>query len=224
MRFSIVASAAVAALVGFGGTLAIVVQATQRLGATPAQTSSWVASLCLGMAWTSAYLSVRYRMPIVTAWSLAGAVLIAAAPPGIGMSDAVGAFMLAAALMILAGLVPALGQAIARLPASIAGGMLAGLVLRFVLAAFQAAQADPALVLPLLALFLIARRAHAASAPLVVLAAGLLLAWFEGYGLPVPDASLSTLAGMPSPASTGTEKEGGIQAKVDSEASGPGSP
>ena len=197
LRFSVIASALVAAVVGFGGTLAIIVEATQHLGATPAQTSSWVASLCLGLAFTSALLSFRYRMPAVTAWSLAGAVLIASAPPGIGMGDAIGAFMLAAVLTVLAGLVPALGNAIARLPASVAGGMLAGLLLRFALGVFQAAETAPGLVLPLIAVFLVSRLFHPASAPLVVIAASVPLALAEGYALPVPTASLSTLTWIP---------------------------
>ena len=132
MRFSIVAAALVAVLVGFGGTLAVIVQAAGHLGATPGQTASWVAALCLAIACTSIFLSLRYRMPIVTAWSLAGAVLIAAAPPEIDLPAATGAFLASAALTIVAGLVPALGGTIARLPASIAGAMLAGLLLRFV--------------------------------------------------------------------------------------------
>jgi benzoate membrane transport protein len=202
LQFSVIASALVAAVVGFGGTLAIIVEATRRLDATPAQTSSWVAALCLGMAVTSACLSLRYRMPIVTAWSLAGAVLIAAAPPGTSMNEAVGAFMLAAALTVLAGVVPALGDAIARLPTSVAGGMLAGLLLRFALGLFQAAQTAPTLVLPLLGVFLLARLLHPASAPLVVIAAAVPIAWAEGYALPAPSASLSTLAWMPPAFST----------------------
>ena len=193
MRFSVIASALVAAVVGFGGTLAIVVEASRHVGATPAQTSSWVAVLCLGMAFTSIFLSVRYRMPIVTAWSLAGAVLIASAPQGIGMSDAVGAFLLSAVLMVLAGAVPVLGNLIARLPPTVAGGMLAGLLLHFVFAGFAAAQTAPALVLPLLGVFLLARLVHAASAPLVVIAASVPLALLEGYALPAPSAALSTL-------------------------------
>ena len=197
MRFSVIASALVAALVGFVGTLAVIVEAARRVGGTPEQISSWVAALCLGMAGTSAYLSVRYRMPIVTAWSLAGAVLIAAAPPGTGMGEAIGACMLVAVLMVLAGVIPALGRAIARLPASIAGGMLAGLVLRFALGLFQAVPTAPALVLPLLLVFLLGRLLHPASAPLVMMAAAVPIALSEGYDLPVPAASLSTLAWMP---------------------------
>ncbi len=197
MRFSVIASGVVAALVGFGGTLALVVEATRHLRATPAQTSSWVASLCLGMAVTSVLLSALYRMPLLTAWSLAGVVLIAVAPAGIGMSDAIGAFLFSGLLMVLAGAIPVLGRAIAQLPASIAGGMLAGLLLHFSIGAFQAAQEAPGLILPLFAVFLIARLLHAASAPLVVIAAAVPLALLEGYTLPIPDASISTLTWIP---------------------------
>lgn len=193
MQFSVIASALVAALVGFGATLAVILKAARHLGATPAQETSWVVALCLGIAWTSGLLSLRHRIPIVTAWSLAGAVLMSAAPPGLGMAEAVGAMLLAAGLTVLAGLVPALGTAIARLPASIAGGMLAGLLLRFVLELFAGAQAAPALVLPLLALFLVARVLHPASAALVVIVAVVPVAAWEGYRIPLPGGTLPSL-------------------------------
>ena len=197
LRFSIIASAIVAALVGFGSTITIIVEAARHLGATPAQISSWVAVVCLGMAATSAYLSLRYRMPIVTAWSLAGALLILAAPSGTSMGHAVGAFMVAALLTVLAGVVPVLGAAIARLPASIAGGMLAGLLLRFALGLFTGAQSAPALVLPLVGIFILARLFHPASAALVVIVLALPLAWTEGYAIPGMSASLPNLVWMP---------------------------
>ena len=112
------------------------------------------------------------------------------------MGEGIGAFVFAAGLMVLAGAVPAVGNAIARLPASVAGGMLAGLVLRFAVGLFGAAQSAPGLVLPLVGLFLVARLVHAASAPLVVIAASAPLALLEGYALPAPAASLSTLVWM----------------------------
>ena len=197
MRFSIIASALVATLVGFGGTLAIIVEATRHLGATPAQTSSWVAALCLGMAASSCYLSLRYRMPIVTAWSLAGALLIIAAPSSTSMGQAVGAFIFAGLLTVLSGVIPALGAAIGRLPASIAGGMLAGLLLHFALGLFAGAQTAPALVLPLVGIFMLARLLHPASAALVVIGLALPLAWVEGYPIPGVAASLPHFVWMP---------------------------
>ena len=184
MSLSAAASALVAALVGFGGTLAIIVAAARNLGADAAEVSSWIVALCGGIGLCSIVLSVRHRMPIVAAWSLAGAVLLAGIPPGTGMGAAVGAFLLLGLLMLLAGAVPVLGALVARLPPSIGAGMLAGLVLRFVAGLFMAAQAEPALVLPLLVVFALARMWHAASAPIVVLLLGLPLAWALGHALP----------------------------------------
>ncbi len=184
MRFSVFAAAIVAVVAGYGGTMAIVVAAAQNLGMDQAGASSWVGALCLGVGISSIVLSVMHRMPVVTAWSLAGAVLIAAMPHGTTMADAVPAFVLSGVLMMLSGLVPALGAAVARLPAALGAAMLAGLLLRFVLALFQAAQTEPWLVLPLLLAFLAMRRVHVASAPLIVIAAGLPLAAALGHPLP----------------------------------------
>lgn len=184
MRFSVFAAALVAVLVGFGGTLALVVAAARNLGADQVEIASWVGALCLGIGVSSIGLSLWHRQPVVTAWSLAGSVLLAGMPPGIGMGDAVGSFVVCGLLFVLSGAIPALGAAVARLPASIGAAMLAGLLLRFVLGPLQGLQAEPMLVAPLLLLFLLARLVHAASAPLVVIAAGLPLAWALGHQLP----------------------------------------
>ena len=191
MRFSIIAAASVAALVGFGGTLPVVVAAARNLGADGPEITSWVGALCLGIGVSSIVLSAWYRRPVVTAWSLAGAVLMAAMPTGTSMQQAVGAFLLSGLLTVLAGAVPWLGALVARLPASIGAAMLAGLLLRFVTALFQAGMAEPLLVLPLVALFLLVREVHAASAALAVIAAGFPLAAVTGHALPPPQFGLA---------------------------------
>ncbi len=193
MRLSIVTSAVVAALVGFGSTIAIIIAAAQAVGADPAQTSSWVAALCLSMAATSGYLSVRYRMPVVTAWSTPGAALIAASS-GISIHAAVGSFLLAGGLIVLAASVKPFGRLIERIPTSIAAAMLAGVLIRFVMAVFESAQGAPGLVLPLVGLFLLVRLFNPALAVLAVLFVGLGLAFGNGHAQPLPsDFSLSSL-------------------------------
>jgi benzoate membrane transport protein len=176
VRLSIVVSAVVAALVGFGGTLAIVVAAARAVGADAAQTSSWVTALCLAMAATSTVLSVRHRLPIITAWSTPGAALIATTS-GVGLPEAVGAFLLAGGLVLLTAWLRAVGDLVHRLPAAVASGMLGGVLLRFVVAPFESVVTTPVLVLPLLGLFLLARLASPSAAVLVVLVAGTALAW-----------------------------------------------
>jgi benzoate membrane transport protein len=193
MRLSIITSAVVAALVGFGSTIAIIIAAAQAVGADAAQTSSWVAALCLAMAATSGFLSVRYRMPVVTAWSTPGAALIAASS-GISIHAAVGSFLLAGGLIMLAALIKPFGRLIERIPTSIAAAMLAGVLIRFVMAVFESAQGAPALVLPLIGIFLIVRLFNPALAVLAVLLAGLGLAFGGGLAQPLSsNLSLSSL-------------------------------
>lgn len=194
MRWSVVVSAAVAALVGLGGTLAILVAAAQAVGADAAETSSWVSALCLATAVASFALSLRHRIPVVTAWSTPGAALIASMPGQVGFSAAIGAFVFAGALVLLTAAIRPLGRLIERIPGSIAGAMLAGILLRFVVAVFDSAQTLPALVLPLLALFLVVRLFTAAGAVLAVLAAGIGLAYALGLAPAWPGGpALSTL-------------------------------
>jgi benzoate membrane transport protein len=193
VRLSVIIAAVVAALVGFGGTLAIIVAAARAVGADAGQTSSWLAALCLAMAVTSPFLSWRHRIPVITAWSTPGAALVAASG-SIGLNAAVGAFFLAAALVVLTAAFRPIAALIERIPTSIAAAMLAGVLLRFVLAVLDMAQVSPELVLPLVGIFLLVRLASPAGAVLAVLAAGVALTFLLGLGGPLPaELRLSTL-------------------------------
>jgi len=178
-------AAAVATVIGFGGTVALIVQAGQTLGASPAQIISMVTALCLGIGLPGAVLSWRLKMPVVLAWSTPGAALLAASTLGLGWSTAVGAFVIAGLLMVLTGLVPALGRLAERIPAAIASAMLAGVLLPFCLKLFLVFPTDMALAAGLLAVFLIMRRVAAAWAlPAVLVAAFAVLALRGQVGLP----------------------------------------
>ncbi len=179
MRPSVVNAALVAVLVGFGSTIALVVSAAQAVGATEAQTASWLAMICLATAVSTAVLSVRYRIPTVAAWSTPGAALIVGTT-GIGMAEAAGAFLAAAGLIVLTAAVRPLGRLVERLPVAVAAAMLAGILLRFVLEVFVQAGVEPALVLPLVLLFLAVRAVSPSWAVIVVLVAGILLARILG--------------------------------------------
>jgi benzoate membrane transport protein len=190
-------SAATAALVatvaGVGGTLPIVLAAAQAVGATPAEASSWVAGLGLATAASALILSLRYRMPIITAWSTPGAALIASTAGVPSFRAAVGAFVLAAGLILLTAALRPLARRIERIPASIAAAMLGGILLRLVVAMIEQVPHQPLLVLSLIVLFLVARHVLPTLASLIVLAAGALLAWGLGLVQPIPPLGVSTL-------------------------------
>ena len=178
-------SAAMATVIGFGGTVALVVQAGQALGADAGQIGSMVTALCLGIGAPGALLSWRLKIPVVLAWSTPGAALLAASTLGLSWPTAIGAFIFAALLMILTGLIPALGRLAARIPAAVASAMLAGVLLPFVLRLFKVVPDETALVVGLIAVFLIFRRLWPTWAlPAVLAAAFVVLAMRGQLALP----------------------------------------
>jgi benzoate membrane transport protein len=207
--FSALIAGFVTVLVGFTSSVAIVFQAASAVGATPAQTASWLLALGLGMGATSIGLSLRYRTPIVTAWSTPGAALLATSLVGVPMGEAIGAFVLCGVLITLAGLTGWFERLMDRIPMSIAAAMLAGVLLRFGLNLFMAMQAQLALVLPMFLTFLLAKRwlpRYAVPLTLllgIALAALLGLLHFEAFtvslAVPVftmPVFSVATLIGV----------------------------
>jgi benzoate membrane transport protein len=184
-------AALVATVAGGGGTLPVVLAAAAAVGATEAQASSWVSGLSIAMALSGLFLSVRYRMPIITAWSTPGAALIASTSGVPGMGAAVGAFVLAAALILLTAAIRPLGRLIEKIPPSIAAAMLAGILLRLVVAMVEHVPSAAVLVLSLIALFLVARILAPTFASLIVLVAGTLLAVGLGLVKPIPPLGLS---------------------------------
>ena len=184
-------AALIATVAGFSGTLPVVLAAADAVGATPAQASSWVSGLGIATALSALWLSVRYRMPIITAWSTPGAALIASTSGVPGIAGAVGAFVLAAVLILLTAAIRPLGRLIEKIPPGIAAAMLAGILLRLVIAMVEHVPSAPLLVLPLIALFLVARILVPTLASLIVLIAGALLAVGLGLVKPMPALGLS---------------------------------
>ena len=150
----------VAVLVGFTSSVAIVFQAAQAFGATPAQITSWMWALGLGMGLCSLVPSLLLRKPVMIAWSTPGAAVLATAglAGGFSMGEAVGAFMVSALLITLAGVTGWFERVMSRIPMEIAAALLAGVLAQFGLQAFAAAQTALPLVLTMLLVYLLARR------------------------------------------------------------------
>ena len=167
----------VAALVGFASTFAVVLAGLEAVGATPAQAASGLLALCLGMGITGVALAVRWRLPVAVAWSTPGAVLLVSAGGAVHeFPAAVGAFLVAAALTVLAGLVRPLERAVAAIPVPLASGMLAGVLLPVCLAPVRAVVELPLLAVPtVLVWLLLTRVARRWAVPGAVVAAAVAL-------------------------------------------------
>ena len=172
----------VAVLVGFTSSVAIVFQAAQAFGATPAQITSWMWALGLGMGLCSLVPSLVLRKPVMVAWSTPGAAVLATAGAagGFSMGDAVGAFMVSAALITLAGATGWFERVMSRIPMEIAAALLAGVLARFGLQAFTAAQTALPLVLLMLVVYLVLRRLSARYAVVITLAVAVAYVALQG--------------------------------------------
>ncbi len=172
----------VAVLVGFTSSVAIVFQAAQSFGATPAQITSWIWALGLGMGLCSLVPSLLLRKPVMVAWSTPGAAVLATAGAAgsFSMGEAVGAFMVCSLLVILVGATRGLERVADRIPMEIASALLAGVLARFGIQAFAAAQTALPLVLLMVAAYLVARRMAARYAVVVTLVVGILWVLMTG--------------------------------------------
>jgi benzoate membrane transport protein len=157
VSLSAVVAGFVVVLVGFTSTGAVVFQAAQALGATQAQVNSWMWALGIGMGLSSILPSLYYKKPVLSAWSTPGAALIATTS-GIAMPEAVGAFIICALLIIIAGVTGWFERLMNRIPMAIASATLAGVLLRFGMDTFSSIKVAPAMVLSMIALYLIGRR------------------------------------------------------------------
>jgi len=211
LSLSAVVAGFVAVLVGFTSSVAIVFQAALALGATPAQTSSWMWALGLGMGITSLALSLWSRQPVLTAWSTPGAALIAATS-GIPMDQAIGAFLVCSALIVLFGLTGWFERLMDRIPLAVASALLAGVLARFGLDAVLTVRTAPLLVLAMALAYLLGKRWWPRYAVPGVLGAGVAVAALQGrmqlgavewaWAQPVwttPSFSLAALIGVALP-------------------------
>ncbi len=170
----------VAVLVGYTSSVVVVFQAAAALGATPAQTASWIWALGLGMGITSLGLSLWYRLPVLTAWSTPGAAVLVTAGVGVPMAEAVGAFLVSAALITLVGATGWFARAMHRLPVSLASALLAGVLVRFCFDAFGALGQHTLLVGAMFVAYLLGRRWWPRYAVPGVLLVGVALAAAQG--------------------------------------------
>lgn len=177
---SAIVAGLVAVVVSFGGTAVLMVQAGHTVGLDAARIGSWLGSICLALGLGGVWLSLRTRLPIVLAWSTPGAALLITALSGVPFAEAVGAFVVAAALALVCGLLGWVDPIARRIPPQIASAMLAGVLLNFGIGVFGAMGRQAALVVPMALAYLAFKRLAPRYAILAVLAIGLAAAALQG--------------------------------------------
>jgi benzoate membrane transport protein len=190
-----VSAGLLAAVVGYASSVPIVLAGFAAVGASPPEAASGLLVISLVMGVIGIGLSLRTRMPVTVAWSTPGAVLFVAtgAPDG-GFPVAVGAFIVAAVLIVVAGVWRSFGRAVAAIPAPLASAMLAGILLGLCLAPVRAVAALPLLALPIVVAWALSLRfARAYAVPIAVVVTAIMV----GIGTELPPTALA--ADWPAP-------------------------
>ncbi|MDC7698472.1 benzoate/H(+) symporter BenE family transporter [Vogesella indigofera] len=170
----------VTVLVGYTSSAAIIFEAARSAGASQAMIASWLMALGIAMGITCIGLSLRYKVPVVTAWSTPGAALLITSLSGVSMPEAIGAFVFSAALIVLAGVTGWFEKALNHIPLPMAAAMLAGILVKFGINVFGAMQTELALVLAMFVAYLLAKRLLPRYAIVLVLLLGCAIAVAQG--------------------------------------------
>lgn len=165
-----------AVLVSFTGPLAIFYQAAQAAQVDSATFASWVWGISIGAAVSGIALSWVLRIPVITAWSAPGTALLITLFPGLSLNEAVGAYLTAAAILLVIGLSGSFDRLMAHVPRGVASGMMAGILLPFGLNAFRSTGSLPLLAFGMIGAYLVFRRWAPRYSVMLLLAAGVLLA------------------------------------------------
>jgi len=180
--FSALVAGFVSVLVGFTSSVAVIFTATQNLHATPDETASWLWAIGIGMGSLSIAFSLIWRQPILIAWSTPGVAVVgaAAAAGNLTLHQAIGAFMVSAVLVILAGFSGGFERVMKRLPLPLASALLAGVLARFALDGFMCVPRNPLLVVTMAAVYVLGRRFQPRACVPLVLATGIAIAAAQG--------------------------------------------
>ena len=166
----------IAPLVGYTSSAAIIFQAANSAGADDAMVTSWFWALGLGMGLSTIGLSWFYKQPILTAWSTPGAAILVTSLAGVPLAEATGAFVLCSILITLVGLSGWFDRLMSLIPQSIAGAMLAGVLIPFAIHMIMSLETELALVLSMMVAFFISRIIWPKLAVMVTLVIGFLIA------------------------------------------------
>ncbi|MGG7446866.1 benzoate/H(+) symporter BenE family transporter [Kosakonia oryzendophytica] len=178
--FTSVLAGFVAVLVGYASSAAIIWQAASAAGATPGQIAGWMTALGLGMGVSTLALTLWYRVPVLTAWSTPGAALLATSLQGVSLNEAVGVFIFANGLIVLCGVTGLFARLMKVIPHTLAAAMLAGILLRFGLQAFNNLGGHFALCGSMLLAWLVCKALAPRYAIVATLLVGVLVALVSG--------------------------------------------
>lgn len=174
-----------AVLISYSGPLIIFFQAAQKANVASNMMISWIWGISIGAAVAGIFLSIKYKTPVITAWSAPGTALLVTLFPNISLNEAVAAYITAALVILFIGLSGYFDKLLKWIPPSIAAAMMAGILFQFGLGLFTATDSMPLIVFGMVLVFLLSKRVSPRYSMVWVLLSGVLLSVLLGKMNPV---------------------------------------
>ena len=190
MSGSAIMAGLVAVVVSYSGPLLVVLQSAKNAGLSPGQTTSWVWAISIASGIVCSILSLATRQPVMVAWSVPGAALLLTALGNYSYSEAIGAYLVAGVLGTVLGVTGLFGRLLSVVPKPILAGVLAGVLLPFVLSAAGAVVSSPLVAGGLVVAYFAGKRFVPRYAVVAALFAGVLLGILAG-DIATPQLSLA---------------------------------
>ncbi len=174
-----------AVLISYAGPLIIFFQAAQAANVSDGMMASWIWGVSIGAAIPGIYLSIKYKAPVITAWSAPGTALLVTLFPQMSINEAVAGYIIAAIVIYIVGATGYFDKFLTWIPDGIAAGMMAGILFQFGVDLFRATDTMPFIVFSMLACYLLAKRCSPRYTMIWVLACGIILSIILGKMNPV---------------------------------------
>jgi benzoate membrane transport protein len=168
----------------------IVMNAAKQGGLTDAQTVSWVFSIYAMGGLSCIFMALRYRLPVSIAFSIPGAVLLATLLKQYTLNEAMGAYLVIAAVTLILTVSGVIKKVVEHIPAPIMLAMVSGVFVSFGVNLFKGAMGTPSIygIMVVVYFLFMALRKFSQNIPpiLVAIVVGALLLGFHGKFTPVP--------------------------------------
>lgn len=150
-----ISAAVIAAIFGTTGPALVTIKSATDAGYTEPQIVSWLFGIYVFGGLISILMALKYKMPIVGAYSIPGASMLGVALVGFTFNEAAGAFIMAGLLVLLLGLSGLMGKVMRWLPLPIVMGMIGGVMIRFGIGIVNSAVETPIIGIVTLVGFLV---------------------------------------------------------------------
>lgn len=178
-----------AVLVSYSGPLAILIHAADKADVSVEMLTSWIWAISIGAAVSGIYLSYKLKIPIVTAWSAPGTVLLVSLFPELSLNEVVSAYITAAVIIIFIGITGLFEHVMRFIPTGVSAAMMAGILFEFGLRAFHVLETDTLFLLLMLTAFIFLKQLFRAYFLVLFMLVGLVISLlmldvsFQGFKL-----------------------------------------